>query len=201
MCRRVLFISALLWLAVISGLSAQANLIELDTFNIYEDSTLYFRIYKKQWFGGEYGFSHNKCNKQDSIVLLNNEPKYIKVFLSGNRLWFESAVTDFGQPTGEISYYDKHGTISRIEYYNKVIHFDSCPDSSSLEFETPMRNGTWKYFDKSGKLRKERKFAFVADGCNFDYKVYQVITKYNESGMLRSTLYRRVFFWYYLSVL
>lgn len=168
---------------------AQNTTTKIDTFHIYANKCgISFQIYKKQWMGRSYTFAHTNLNKQDSIVLIDQSTKYIRVYNSRNVLWFESGSNEYGELFGDIIFYFPNGTIERIEHRDKEIAIESCPDSMLLDFESPMCNGTWKYYRKDGTLKKEKKYSHQSDDCSWNKSgFFCQTTRFRRNGKVRST--------------
>lgn len=188
----------LISLVLIAPCLAQKG-VALDTLEIYKNkSGISWNKYKKHWFGGGYGFVHEKLNKQDSSVFLREKPCYVKVYDSNDRLWFESATDNSGMVTGDVVFYRTNGIMQRIEHYDDEMFLDSCPDSLTTSWEEPERFGVWKYYRRDGSLKKEKKFGLKGTECStYSFDRYCRTTHFKRNGVVRREHSRIVRLWYW----
>lgn len=159
----------------------------VDTLNIYQNKCgVSFRNYEGLWFRKNYTVYADEMNKQDSLMFRSEIPMYIRVYNSKNHLWFEGLTDAHGRLSSDITYYRKSGTVEHIEHRKYEVPIESCPDTSLLSFEHPMRTGTWQYFRRDGTLKREKKYTIQADDCSWNtMDVFCRTITYNRNGKIR----------------
>ena len=177
----------------------QVTIRPIDTVKIYKNKTgVGFNIYLNSWYfnyGMWSSFSWNpkSINKQDSLVIIDHQPRFFKVYNSKNRLLFEGKTSEGKELQGEIMFYYKTGKIKRIEYWDNKLRNDSCGFNGIQINDAPGREGTWKFYYRNGKLKKEYKYIIKIYSCQpFEYRFLKQITTFKKNGKVKSVRQKKI---------
>lgn len=163
-------------LLISSFLSAQTP----DTVAIHRPLLFgihYFKCYKI-WFGNYNRLSCSIITRQDHIIT-NDSSYYFKVYGYSGRLLLEGRKSPDQALCGEIKFYRKNGRIKRIIYirtFDEGLYDTIAP--TACDGGSP--GGTWKYFDRKGRLRKTIQFS--AEKVNGEYQYNATITRFDKNN-------------------
>ncbi len=183
--RATLFISCLLFTISIHG---QTNKNQIDTIEIYKNkSGVKFKVYMHTWFqnygvSNSYSYNQVKLNHQDSLVIVNNDIHYFKIYNNKNRLIMIGQNSYVPYLTGDIKIYNSNSKIKRIEHYDNTYSLDTC-NSSIILNDAPGKEGKWYYFNNKGQLKKTVEYYIYCKSCvPLDYIYRKRIIKYKHNG-------------------
>jgi hypothetical protein len=150
-----------------------------DTIKIRKPILLGVHYYKmkKLWFGGS--FSCSEITRQDEI-LFNDSLYYFKVYGYTNKLILEGNKGPHGELHGDIKFYYKNGKLKKAEFYRT--YKDCAKDTNAIICDGASPWGTWKYYDKKGRVRKTVVYSADRD---ID-KAYKTITTFGKKGEILS---------------
>jgi hypothetical protein len=181
----------LLLFAFFSNLNTYSQ--ELDTFNIYQDSSeIKYKIYLKNWFPKTQSYSYfaNKSNMQDSIALSLGDfyfkKYYLKVFDKKHRLILEGLKGEYGDLIGKVKHYYTNGQVKRIENY-EVVETEAIDSTIYGLYDRYGPNCKWEHFSKKGKLKKEENY-YLKKVQNSPVKIQFIhdILIYKKNGEIKS---------------
>jgi hypothetical protein len=161
---------------------------KIDTTNIYKNKTKGFKVYKREWFTPKAGTYNglSKINKQDSLVLEDESPRYFKIYDAKKRLLFEGSRKKGSEMEGDIKFYYKNGKLKRIEHWDNKDYMDSCGNGIRIN-DAPGPEGTWQFFRKNGSIKKQYDYIVkIYSFPSFDYNVIKQITKFRRNGIKKS---------------
>lgn len=182
----------LIVLAIITNMfSLNGQNAPVDTFDIYKNKCgVDFNIYMHTWFFGyglrnSYSYNPNKLNAQDSLVIESDKAAYFRVYDSSNMLVMEGETESSGLMVGDIKFYYKDGDLRRIEHWDRLSN-DSSSTSISLH-EAPGRCGNWRFYRKSGILKKQYTYRLRIISCEpMKYEFEKETLRYNLKGHIKS---------------
>lgn len=178
MRNRFAFAAAIL---ITSFLSAQS----LDTIKIHRPFLFGIHYHKcyKIWFGTDNNFSYSVITKQDKI-LANDSSYYFKVYGYSKKIILEGKKFRGGELCGEIKFYYKNGQLKETRYYRDYIEGYTAKVSPIIcDGGSPW--GTWKYYNRKGRVRKTIVFSSEKDPTNKEIAL-KIISVFNRKGKIRS---------------
>jgi antitoxin component YwqK of YwqJK toxin-antitoxin module len=161
---------------------------QADTITIYENkSGIGFRNYDNVWFFQTDLLSYNgaKMNRQDSMVMFSHKmPTCYKILDKNNQLRMLGTVPPgYTYFKGEVRYYYPNGILKSSIYFDNVVFNDSCSGYKTVTVnKIPEPWGTWKYYNKDGKLSKTIVFSLYYTCTPPVLKLMIKTTSYNKNG-------------------
>ncbi|UTW63577.1 hypothetical protein KFE98_05350 [bacterium SCSIO 12741] len=165
-----------------------------DTVDIHpQNAGIRFKVYHRLWFfeSGTFRFYPNRLTNQDSLVV-NPGPRYFRVYRKSGSLHFEGGNSRHAtELEGRVTYYYPNGVIQKTEFYGLA---DYNVDGRSEYFgDGPSKVGAWQYFNKKGRLKKERVYLAKRAEDDPKYLTYGfTLKKYNRKGKMNSSRYREL---------
>src|SRR5690606_32043713 len=136
---------------------------ELDTIKIYpKNFGLSSKKYQKILLEGKNSYRTNKLNHIDSLLFLRkNSFNYIKLYNKENTLILEGKLGEYEKVVGSIKLYYLNGNLKEERYISEKtieckVEFDNKVDAVLVSDNEGTNWGHWKFYNKNGKLKKER---------------------------------------------
>lgn len=166
--------AALLSLALAASSMAQAQSV-LDTIVLSKAQCgMRYKVYLWDLFYGRgpASYGYRPRTAQDMRFTSTMPEHYYLVFVDRNgRRLFEGCV-EGGQMNGLVRFHRATGSLQRIEHWGFDGDLQVLPEVEWLDVEHEV--GTWSYYDRRGRLRKEERYGTLAMHCPNGVVYYRV---------------------------
>jgi hypothetical protein len=170
---------------------------QTDTISIFKSKAgISFRIYEMEWFlkPGSYTIDPKDLSPQDTLIRSRGQyDYYYKVYekpgtpirMEGKRCNGHTCLI------GDLKYYYPNGHLKRIEIWHARTSSVTGCENLKHGIEALEREGTWRYYRKSGTLKRTIQFLAEDKDCIGQLDFYLLVTKYKKNGKQGKTKRRK----------